>query len=394
MRILVTGGAGFIGSNFVHYWIKNHSKDEIVVLDKLTYAGNLENLTDLRDNPQFRFVKGDINDYLLVREVIEDCDIVLHLAAESHVDRSLSSPEAAREFWNTNVGGTKNILEAVSSLPLGRKPKKTIVMSTDEVWGHLELDSDHKFHPGLDLQPSQPYSQSKAYQQVVAHTYNRNRYPSVEYEHFFDTPTTVVINCVNVIGSYQFPEKFIPLSITNVLEGKPIRVYGEGINVREWIYTEDLCRGYETVISKGRIGSSDKDVPYVLRNAEGEIVAGPMKGAQYLFGSGQEISNIDLAKMILRKMGKEIVIVKEKEDLEGKATIHLVGDRPIHDLRYAIDFGETTKDLGWKPIYNLDRSLDATIAWYTAHPEWWKPLKEGKKTVYEWETSRVQRERG
>ena len=387
MKILVTGGAGFIGSNLVHFWIWKHPNDEVIVLDKLTYAGNIENLKDLQDNPKFRFVKGDINDYSLVREIAKNCNVVLHLAAESHVDRSLSGPAAAQEFWDTNVKGTRSLLEAISSLPLGQRPKMTIVMSTDEVWGHLELDSDRKFHLGMDLRPSQPYSESKAHQQLTAHIYNRDRYPSVEFEHYIDTPMTAVVNCTNVIGPYQYPEKFIPLSITNVLEGKPIRVYGEGIHVREWIDVEDLCRGFEDVIYKGRIGSSDRDIPYVLKDTEGRIVAGPIKGAQYLFGSGQEISNIDLAKMILRKMGKEVVIAKEKDDHEGRATIHLVGDRPIHDLRYAIDFTETTNELGWKPEFKLDEALDKTIKWYTTHPEWWRPLKEGKRVVYEWETS-------
>ena len=390
MRILVTGGAGFIGSNFVHYWIGNHPKDEVVVLDKLTYAGNLENLRSLQDNPKFTFVRGDINNYPLVREIVKDCDVVLHLAAETHVDRSLSGNDVAKEFWSTNVDGTWTLLRAVTSFGglESRRTKKVIIMSTDEVYGELALESDSKFRVDTPLNPTQPYSRSKTEQQLSAHSAN---FYIDGYDQLREDPTTCVVNCVNVIGGFQFPEKFIPLSITNIIEGKPIRLYGDGSNTREWIFVDDLCRGFEAIIYKGRIGGNVG--PYEFRAEGGNTKVPVPRGIQYLFGSGQEISNLNLAKLILAKMGKPVIIKRESEDPNKEATIHLVGDRPIHDLRYAIDYSETTCELGWKPQWNLDKVLDATIKWYIDHPEWWKPLKEGKKTVYEWEISGPQKER-
>lgn len=363
MRLLVTGGAGFVGSNLVHYWLREHPQDEVIVLDKLTYAGNLESLRDLEGNPKLTFIRGDICDYALMREVVRDCDNVLHLAAESHVDRSLSSKEAAAEFFQTNVDGTRTVLQAVSSWGANRRVEKVIHMSTDEVWGTLD-SLEGKFHKGLPLRPTQPYSISKAEGQVLAHHWNEAG------------DLVAVVNCTNIVGGYQFPEKMIPLSVTNVLEGKPVRVYGEGKNWREYIYTEDICRGFDAVISKGRVGIGD-DPPYEYK---GELV----RGIQYLFGSGQEITNLGIAQKILEMMGKPIIIAKESEDPNNEATIHLVGDCPIHDFRYTIDYSDTTKELGWKPESDLTQSLERTIDWYRKSLAWWKPLKEGKRTVYAW----------
>ncbi|MDO8488380.1 MAG: dTDP-glucose 4,6-dehydratase [bacterium] len=388
MRILVTGGAGFIGSNFVHYWLAHHPQDEITVLDLLTYAGNLDNLRDLQSNRRLTFVKGDIRDYQLDRELVGQADIVLHLAAETHVDRSLLGPEAERQFWETNVEGTNTLLKAVVSHggASKRRTQKFIHMSTDEVWGELPFD-ETKFDLETPLDPRQPYSASKAEAQITAHSWN----------HFIDGYDTLqedaisaVVNCTNVVGEYQFPEKFIPLSVTNVLEGKPIRVYGDGINVREWIYIGDLCRGFEAVIENGRVGGSFG--PYKIIKDGREQAIPVWQGHRYLFGSGEETTNMELAKTILRMMDKPIEIAKPGEDTEGKATIHLVGDRPIHDLRYAIDYSQTTRELGWKPEYKLEQSLQRTIDWYKRNPQWWRPLKEGKRVVFEWGGNTVSQE--
>lgn len=379
MRLLVTGGAGFIGSNFVRYSLDCHPDAEIVVLDKLTYAGNLDNFKGLEKSRNFTFVKGDINDFELDRQLIKDCDVVLHLAAESHVDKSLSGPEAEAEFYLTNVEGTKNLLRAATSHGLHRRLKKFIYMSTDEVWGELSEDPQDKFRLGRDLRPTQPYSESKATGQVKAHAWNWVPYPSIESEHHFEDALTVAINCTNVIGPGQFPEKFTPLAITNVLEGKPIRVYGEGRNVREWTYVDDLCRGFWDVINNGRVGIGDKE-PYCLMLRDGQKKY--VRGIQYIFGSGQEISNLELAKKILTALGRPIVIDREASTASKEATILLVGDRPIHDLRYAVDYSETTAELGWKPEYDLNRALQITIEWYRNNTWWWRPLKQRAEYIY------------
>ena len=328
MKLLVTGGAGFIGSNFIHYWLKNHSDDEIVNLDSLTYAGKLENLKEAENNPKYSFVKGDICDEKVVKKAMEGVDIVVNFAAETHVDRSILGPAV---FIKTNVIGTQVLLDAA----LEAKVVRFHHVSTDEVFGSLELDSKEKFSEDTPYKPRSPYSASKAAADHLVRAYSET----------YKLPITIS-NCSNNFGPYQFPEKVIPLFVTNLIEGKKVPLYGDGLNVREHIFVEDHCRGIELILEKGKVGET------------------------YLIGSGDEIANIDLTKKILNIMGKD------------DSWIERVKDRPGHDRRYAIDSSKIEKELGFKPKYSFDEALKLTVEWYKKNLAWWKKIRTGEYLRY------------
>lgn len=322
MKLLVTGGAGFIGSNFILYWLKKYPYDKIVNLDKLTYAGNLENLKSVEKNPNYEFVQGDICDLPLVNSLTKQVDIIIHFAAESHVDRSISDPAP---FIKTNIEGTYVLLESA----LKNKIKHFHHVSTDEVFGALELDTTEKFNEKSNYNPRSPYSASKASSDHLVRAY-------------FDTynlPVTIS-NCSNNFGPYQFPEKLIPLAITNIIEGKKVPVYGDGLYVRDWLYVEDHCRAIDLILQKGKIGET------------------------YLVGGlTEDISNIEIVKRILKIMSKD------------ESEVEFVKDRPGHDLRYAIDWSRINKELGWQPEHDFDEYLKLTVDWYLKNQGWWRRIK-------------------
>ncbi len=323
MTLLITGGAGFIGSNFVHYWAKNYPNDKIIVLDKLTYAGNLENLEQVKD--KIKFVKGDICDASAVEQVMADfnVDTVVNFAAESHVDRSILEPSA---FIKTNVLGTGVLLDAAHKYSI----KHFHHVSTDEVFGQLSVDSKEKFSENTKYNPRSPYSASKAGSDHLV----------MSYFYTYGLPVTVS-NCSNNFGPYHFPEKFIPLAVTNILEGKKIPVYTPGNQIRDWLYVEDHCRAIDLILQKGKVGET------------------------YLIGaSHKEYSNLEVAKMILKIMAK------------AEDQIELVKDRPGHDVKYAVDFSKAEKELGFKPEKDFEEYLKLTIDWYVKNQEWWKKLKK------------------
>lgn len=324
MKLLVTGGAGFIGSNFILHWLKNHPKDSIVNLDKLTYAGNLENLTSVEKNPHYEFVHGDICDPKLVNSLITNkkIDVIVHFAAESHVDRSIADPSP---FVKTNVEGTHVLLETA----LKNSVKRFHHISTDEVFGTLPLETREKFNEKTPYNPRSPYSASKAASDHLARAYHIT----------YGLPVTIS-NCSNNFGPYQFPEKLIPLAITNVLEGKKVPVYGDGLYVRDWLYVEDHCEAIDLIIHKGKIGET-----------------------YFIGGLTEDISNLEIIKRVLALMGKD------------KTPIEFVKDRPGHDRRYAIDWTKIKRELGWKPRHRFDQALKATIDWYTNNQDWWKKIK-------------------
>ncbi len=323
MKLLVTGGAGFIGSNFIHYWLTNHSDDTIVNLDKLTYAGNLENLADVATNPHYQFIKGDICDAGTVARASVDIEVVVHFAAESHVDRSI---QAAAPFVLTNVVGTHILLEAA----VKARVKRFHHISTDEVFGSLELDDPSKFTEQTKYNPRSPYSASKA---ASDHLVN-------SYFHTFGLPITIT-NCSNNYGPYQFPEKLIALAVTNVLEGKKVPIYGDGKYVRDWVYVEDHCRAIDAALTNGKPG-------------ETYCVGGLTK----------DIDNLTIVKKILSIMGKD------------ESAIEFVKDRAGHDRRYAIDWTKINTELGWSPAHDLDAWLAKTVEWYQEHEAWWRRIKQ------------------
>ncbi len=329
MRILVTGGAGFIGSNFIRYWLFKYPNDEVVNLDKLTYAGNLENLKEVQDYPNYTFVKGDICDQQLVDDIIKSVDVIVHFAAESHVDRSITDSSA---FVKTNIIGTLTLLSSA----LKHKVKRFHHISTDEVFGSLALDTDEKFSETSCYKPNNPYSASKASSDHFVRAFART----------YGLPITIT-NCSNNYGPYQFPEKFVPLMITNLLEDKPVPIYGDGQYARDWLYVEDHCRAIDLVLKKGRLGET------------------------YLIGGMNDtITNLDLAKLVIKLMGKS-------EDL-----ITFVKDRPGHDVRYAVDWSKINKELGWKPKVDLKQGLKQTIDWYIKNRDWWQKIKSGEYQDY------------
>jgi dTDP-glucose 4,6-dehydratase len=329
MKLLVTGGAGFIGSNFILYWVANHPDDSVINLDKLTYAGNLENLVSVEKNPRYTFIHGDICDPATVQLAMDGVDAVVHFAAESHVDRSIHDPAP---FITTNVVGTQVLLEAA----LAAKVKRFHHVSTDEVFGSLNLNDPGKFSERTPYDPRSPYSASKAGSDHLVRA----------YYHTFGLPVTIT-NCSNNFGPFHFPEKFIPLAITNILEGKKVPVYGDGKNVRDWLYVEDHCRAIEAVLLKGKVG-------------ETYCVGGLTK----------DITNIEVAHMILAKMGKDASLIE------------FVRDRPGHDIRYAIDWSKISRELGWKPQHDFEEWLTKTIEWYKTHESWWKDVKNGTYQEY------------
>jgi dTDP-glucose 4,6-dehydratase len=321
MKILVTGGAGFIGSNFIRYILKKYRDYEIVNLDKLTYAGNLENLKDIEENynNRYEFIKGDICDEVLVNKIMEHIDMVVHFAAESHVDKSIENPD---DFLKTNILGTHTLLKSA----LKYEKKRFHHISTDEVFGTLNLDGK-KFNENTPYDPRSPYSASKASSDHLVRA----------YFHTYGLPITIS-NCSNNYGPFQFPEKIIPLFILNALNNKKLPIYGNGKSVRDYIFVSDHSRAIDLVIHHGNIGES------------------------YCFGGNSEKNGIEIADTILSILGKDI---SQKE---------FVKDRPGHDLRYAIDNTKAIKDLGWKPLVSFQEGMQQTVDWYKNNENWYKKL--------------------
>lgn len=328
-KILITGGAGFIGSNFVHFAIKNHPNYLVVNFDKLTYAGNLANLSDLTGHSSYRFVEGDITDRARLEEAMTGADLVVNFAAETHVDRSIVAPD---EFLKTNILGVQNILEAAKKHGV----KKILHISTDEVYGSLPAGSASEDWP---LQPNSPYAASKASADLIVRSYQVT----------FDLPV-MIARPSNNYGPYQYPEKFIPLAITNILEGKAIPLYGDGQQVREWLHVEDTCSGLDLVLEKGQPGQI------------------------YNIGGDDLKKNIAVAQAIAKNMGKDAEIIKK------------VADRPGHDRRYALN-SDKIKALGWRPVKQFDQSLIELIDWYRGKPEWWQAVKEKQARWFDKEAS-------
>ena len=326
MKLLVTGGAGFIGSNFIHYVFGEHPDWKIINLDKLTYAGNLENLTEIENNPGYRFVKGDIVDREIIGSLLrEGIDAIINFAAESHVDRSILD---ASPFIETNIKGTQTLLEGARQY----KVERFIQVSTDEVYGSTEAG---KFTEKSSLSPNSPYAASKAAADLLSHAYWKT----------YQLPV-VITRCSNNLGPFQFPEKLIPLAITNALENKPIPIYGDGLNIRDWIYVADHCRALDFVLQKGK---------------PGEV---------YNISANQEKTNLELIHKLLDMMGKP------------QSLITFVADRPGHDRRYALDATKISQELGWAPTYPFDKALTITVNWYLNNESWWRKIKNGEYSKY------------
>jgi dTDP-glucose 4,6-dehydratase len=351
-RLLVTGGAGFIGSNFVHYWLREHATDRVVVLDALTYAGNLPNLLAVADNPQYRFVRGDIGDGELVEGLLreEDIDTIVHVAAEAHVDRSIQGPDA---FIETNVIGTHSMLKAARKVWLGEggargRPVRFHHVSTDEVYGSLG-PSDPAFHERTPYAPNSPYSASKAASDHLVRAYH----------HTYGLPVTTS-NCSNNYGPFQFPEKLIPLIIVNILQGKPLPVYGDGLNIRDWLHVGDHCRGIDLILANGRVG------------------------AVYNVGGGSECKNIDLVRDLCAVADESF---RSDESLRARfpgcpaashsacaTSIQFVTDRAGHDRRYAIDCRKLESELSYAPAISIAAGLRDTFKWYLDNDPWWRAI--------------------
>ncbi len=331
MTIIVTGGAGFIGSNFIYYEQAAHPEDKLVCIDKLTYAGNLETLSEAMKNPNFRFIKADICDRTTMTGLFEEerPDIVVNFAAESHVDRSIEDPGI---FLQTNIIGTQVLMDAARKVGVKRYHQ----VSTDEVYGDLPLDRpDLLFTEETPLKTSSPYSSSKAAADLLVNAYHRT----------YGLPTTIS-RCSNNYGPYQFPEKLIPLMIANALADKPLPVYGEGLNVRDWLYVEDHCRAIDLIIRQGK---------------EGEI---------YNIGGHNEMRNIDIVKMICKELGKSETLIKHVTDRKG------------HDMRYAINPDKIHRELGWLPETKFADGIKKTIRWYLENKIWWERIVSGEYQQY------------
>lgn len=329
MRLLVTGGAGFIGSHFVNYWINHHPEDDVINIDKLTYAGNLENLKGVINNPHYQFVKGDISDMALIEKVMQGVDTVVHFAAETHVDRSIMDPWP---FIQSNLVGTYTLLEIAKKYNV----KRFHHISTDEVFGTLDLDDTKKFDEETKYNPRSPYSATKAGSDHLVRA----------YYHTYGLPITIS-NCSNNFGPAMYPEKLIPLAITNVIEGKKIPVHGDGKNERDWLYVEDHISAIELILEKGKIGQT--------------YLVGGMKSG---------MSNLDTVKKIIELMGAD------------ESLIQLVPDRAGNDRKYDIDWSKIHDELGWEPKYNFEEALKKTIDWYRQNEEWWKKIKSGEFQEY------------
>ena len=323
MQVLVTGGAGFIGSHYVRSLLGGaypaYADADVVVLDLLTYAGTLTNLAPFTDDPRLRFVRGDIRDPGVVAEVMAGTDVVVHFAAESHVDRSIAG---AADFVSTNVVGTQVLLQAA----LDRGVSRFVHVSTDEVYGSIDEGAWPETHP---LEPNSPYSASKAGSDLLARSYHRTHGLPV-----------CITRCSNNYGPHQFPEKVVPLFVTNLLDGRKVPLYGDGLNVRDWLHVDDHCRGIQLVAEKGR---------------DGEV---------YNIGGGTELTNKELTKRLLDACGA------------GWDSVVLVEDRLGHDLRYSVDIDKISTELGYQPRVDFAQGLADTVAWYAANRDWWEPLKE------------------
>lgn len=318
-KILVTGGAGFIGSNFIRYMLNKYEYYKIVNLDLLTYAGNLENLKDIKYNPNYEFIKGDIADIELVNNIVSNnIDYIINFAAESHVDNSIENPSI---FIKTNIIGTQVLLDASKKYSI----KKYIQISTDEVYGSLKETG--YFTEETPLAPNSPYSASKAGADLLVRSYNET----------FNLPVNIT-RCSNNYGPYQFPEKLIPLMITNAYKNKQLPLYGDGLNIRDWLHVKDHCSAIDLVLHKGKIGKI------------------------YNIGGNNEKRNIEIVKLILKNLGRQ------------ESLIEYVKDRPGHDKRYAIDSSKIQNELGWKPKYTFETGIKETIRWYLNNKDWWKNI--------------------
>jgi dTDP-glucose 4,6-dehydratase len=358
-RLLVTGGAGFIGANFVHYWLDNHVEDRVVVLDALTYAGNLASLASLADRPEYRFVLGDIRDQELVTRLLneERIDTIVHFAAESHVDRSISGPAA---FVDTNVVGTYTLLEAARQVWLasdGAPPAHRFHhVSTDEVYGSLGKD-DPAFSEQTPYAPNSPYSASKASSDHLVRAYH----------HTYGMEVTTS-NCSNNYGPYQFPEKLIPLMVVNALEGKPLPVYGDGSNIRDWLYVEDHVKGIELVLRAGRSGET------------------------YNIGGDEERANLEIVELVCSAIDRLFVqdpglaarfpSAPAAKGTASRSLLQFVKDRPGHDWRYAIDATKITEELGYSPAHQFKDGLTMTVRWMLENEDWWRAIQD--QSYREW----------
>ena len=330
MHLLVTGGAGFIGSNFIRYWLKNYPDAEVVNLDKLTYAGHLSSTKDFENKPNYKFVEGDICDREIVEKSLNGVDTIVHFAAESHVDRSIADPSI---FIKTNVLGTQVLLDAA----INNKIKKFHHISTDEVFGSLTVDSKNKFDEKTSYNPRSPYAASKASSDHLVRA----------YFHTYGLPVTIT-NCSNNFGPFQDPEKFISRMITDLIDGSEVKIYGDGLNIRDWLYVEDHVRAIDLVIKDGKVGET------------------------YLVGGmSEDVSNIEVAKMLLKIFNKDASAIK------------FVKDRLGHDRKYAVDWTKINKELGWKPEHDFDEWLGKTVNWYKENEWWWRPLKKKSEELYQ-----------
>ncbi len=353
-RLLVTGGAGFIGSNFVHYWRRQHPDDAIVVLDALTYAGNPANLAGLEASETFRFVHGDIRDRALIEGLLRrhELDTVVHFAAESHVDRSISGPDL---FVDVNIVGTHTLLKAARSVWLegagrGGAEHRFHHVSTDEVYGSLGPE-DAAFTETTPYAPNSPYAASKAASDHLVRAYH----------HTYGLATSIS-NCSNNYGPYQFPEKLIPLLIVNLLRGEPLPIYGDGRNVRDWLHVEDHCRGIDLVLASGPIGRT------------------------FNIGASNELTNLELVESLCRLVDRSFSADPElaqrfpdaapARDRASESLITFVEDRPGHDLRYAIDSRRIREELGYRPVIDLEDGLSTTLDWYLDHEDWWRAVMD------------------
>lgn len=340
-RILITGGAGFIGSNFIRYWLANHSDDRVINLDALTYAGNLENLESVEANTNYHFVHGDICDAECVVKIFEDeqIDTVVNFAAESHVDRSIADPEA---FIKTNVYGTFTLLEAARKFwDNDNATCRFLHVSTDEVYGSLGPE-ETAFTEQTSFAPSSPYSASKAASDHLVRA----------YYHTYGLPV-LTTNCSNNYGPYQFPEKLIPLVIINALEDKSLPIYGDGKNIRDWLHVDDHCRGIDAVIDRGRLGET------------------------YNIGGCNEWTNIDIVRLVCEHLDRLRPSNNSKIEL-----ISYVKDRAGHDRRYAIDASRIIDELGWRPEYTFETGIEQTINWYLDNQNWWARIRDGVYREY------------